>query len=173
MVLQPSDLPPGFAVDRAATGTVTNADLVRERGRTNAIKIHRWGRLTGYKAFFRQRDPAKGALPGVFGFGAGVVLFRTASGAHASLVDRSSGCTRKFTVIPLAGHQPVGPDTLVCTIGKELGRVHARVFLVQWRNGRAAGGVYVVAAEGAVTPLTALIGARKQNRRMAAQLRGG
>jgi hypothetical protein len=76
-------------------------------------------------------------------------------------------------VIPLAGHQPVGPDTLVCTIGKELGRVHARVFLVQWRNGRAAGGVYVVAAEGAVTPLTALIGARKQNRRMAAQLRGG
>jgi hypothetical protein len=91
-------------------------------------------------------------LPGVFELGAGVALFRTASGAHASLVDRSSDCTRKFTVIPLAGHQPVGPDTLVCTIGKVLGRVHARVFLVQWRNGRATGGVYVVAVEGAVTP---------------------
>ena len=78
-----------------------------------------------------------------------------------------------FTIIGLGGHRPVGPDTLVCTRGKRLGDARVRIFAVQWRNGRATGSVYVSAFEGAVTPVAALTGARKQNRRMTAEFHAG
>jgi hypothetical protein len=110
----------------------------------------------------------------VIGFGAAVALFRSAHGAHAALADRIAGCRNKtFTIIGLGGHRPVGPDTLVCTRGKRLGDARVRIFVVQWRNGRATGSVYVSAFEGAVTPVAALTGARKQNRRMTAEFHAG
>jgi hypothetical protein len=174
MVLRASDLPPGFVVDRTQTGPYTNRDVIRALGPAVAAKLRRFGRVTGYRALYRQRDPERGALPGVFGLGAAVVLFRSARGAHAALADPIAGCRNKtFTIIGLGGHRPVGPDTLVCTHGKRLGAARVRIFLVQWRNGRATGSVYVSAFEGAVTPVAALTGARKQNRRMTAGLDGG
>jgi len=170
MVLQASDLPPGFVVVRKGTGPYTNRDVIRDFPAL-AAKLRRLGRITGYKAFYRQRDPARGALPGVFAFGASVTLYRAARGAHAALDLRAGGCrSNAFTIIGLGGHRPVGPDTLVCTRGKRIGAAPVRIFLVQWRNRRATGGVYVVAVEGAVTPVAALTAARKQNRRMTAQL---
>jgi hypothetical protein len=172
MVLRASDLPRGFVVVRAETGPYTNSDVIRDFGPALAPKLRRWGRITGYRAFYRQRDSARGALPGVIGFGASVALYRSARGAHAALADRAGGCRNKaFTIIGLGGHRPVGPDTLVCTRGTEIGTARGRIFLVQWRNRRATGGVYVVALQGAVTPLAALTGARRQNRRMTAELR--
>jgi RDD family len=174
MVLQASDLPPGFIVDRVQTGPYTNRDAIRALGPAAAAKIRRFGRVTGYRAFYRQRDPGRGALPGVIGFGASVALFRSARGAHAALADPIAGCRNKtFTIIGLGGHHPVGPDTLVCTRGTRLGAARVRIFVVQWRNRRTTGSVYVAAFEGAVTPVTALTGARKQNRRMTAALDGG
>jgi hypothetical protein len=174
MILRASDLPPGFMVVRSETGLETNDDLVRKNGAALAPKLRRWGRVTGYRVFYRQRDPARGALPGVIGFGATVSLFRTASGAHAALAAPGGGCRhRDFTLIGLGGNRPVGPATLVCTRVLKVRRGRLRFFLVQWRNGRAAGAVYVLTADGAVTPLAALTGARKQNRRMTAQLSRG
>jgi hypothetical protein len=174
MVLQVSDLPPGFLVVQGETGPYTNADVLRDFGPALGPKLRSWGRVIGYRAFYRQRDPASGVLPGVIGFGASVALYRSARGAHAALVDRASGCRNKaFTIIGLDGYRPVGPDTLVCTRGKRIGTARARIFLVQWRDCRATGGVYVVALQGAVTPLAALTGARKQSSRMKAQLRCG
>jgi hypothetical protein len=174
MVLRASDLPPGFVVVPSETGRYTNSDVIRDFGPAIAPKLRRWGRITGYRAFYRQRDPERGALPGVIGFGASVALYRSARGAHAALADRAGGCRNKaFTIIGLGGRRPVGPDTLVCTRGTRIGTARARIFLVQWRNRPATGGVYVVALQGAVTPLAALTGARRQNRRMTAQLRHG
>jgi hypothetical protein len=171
-VLRASDLPPGFVVVRTETGPYTNSDVIRDFGRAIAPKLRRWGRVAGYRAFYRQRDPARGALPGVIGFGASVTLYRSAHGAHAALADRAGGCRNKaFTIIGLGGHRPVGADTLVCTRGMRRGNARARIFLVQWRNRLATGSVYVAALEGAVTPLAALTGARRQNHRMAAQFR--
>jgi hypothetical protein len=182
MVLRASDLPPGFIVVRRETGPWTNGDVIRTNGRAAARKIERWGRLTGYKAMLEQRDVRNGALPGVFTFVATVDVFRTASGAHAALSDPASGCrakAKKMTRVPLAGHRPVGPDTLVCTRRLPVPRVlrvrdvWLRVFMVQWRNGRVLGVVGVTSIEGAVTPLAALTAARRQNRRMSAELRRG
>jgi hypothetical protein len=171
MVLQASDLPSGFLVVRDETGPYTNSDFIRHNGRAFALKVRRWGRITGYRAFYRQRDPNKGALPGVLAFGASVALYRTARGAHAALADRGFGCRhRGLTVIGLGGHRPVGADTLVCTTCRRIGSTCTRFFFVQWRNGRTTGAVYVASVEGAVTPLAALTGARKQNRRMTAEL---
>jgi hypothetical protein len=172
MVLHVPDLPPGFVVVRSETGPQTNGDLIRSHGRALAPKLRRWGRITGYRALYRQRDPVNGSLPGVLEFGAAVGLYRSAPGAHASSADRSSPCRQKgYTIIGLGGHRPVGPDTIVCTLGARARGVRVRIFLVTWRNGRATGGVFVGAVEGSVTALTALIGARKQNHRMAAELR--
>jgi hypothetical protein len=42
--------------------------------------------------------------------------------------------------------------------------------VIQWRNRRATGVVFVVAVEGAVTARAALTGGYRQDRRMAAQL---
>lgn len=175
MVLQASDLPPGFSIIRSLSGSSTNSDVIRMEGRAIAPKLKRWGRISGYRAFYRQRDPVNGKLPGVLAFGAGVALFRTARGAHAALAEPGYGCRDKaFTIIGLGGNRPVGSDTLVCTSPEKIRGVRrARVFLVQWRNGRAAGVVDVLTVEGAVTPLAALTGARKQNRRMTAELRKG
>jgi hypothetical protein len=174
MVLRASDLPPGFLFVRDETGPYTNSDVIRDFGPAIAPKLKRLGRITGYRAFYRQRDPVRGALPGVIGFGASVALYRSAHGAHAALADRAGGCRNKaFTIIGLGGHRPVGRDTLVCTRGERSGSARTRIFLVQWRNRRATGGVYVIALQGAVTPLAALTAARRQNRRMTAQLRRG
>jgi hypothetical protein len=110
----------------------------------------------------------------VIEFGASAALYRSARGAHEALADRAGGCRNKtFTIIGLGGHRPVGPDTLVCTRGAQFGAARVRIFLVQWRNRRATGAVYVAAVEGAVTPVAALTGAREQNRRMTAELRRG
>jgi hypothetical protein len=172
MVLRASDLPPGFHVVREETGPYTNRDVIRDFGPAIAPKLRRWGRVTGYSALYRQRDPARGALPGVLAFGTSAAVYRSTRGAHAALSDRAAGCRSKaFTIIGLAGHRPVGRDTLVCTRGRRIAAASVRIFLVQWRNGRAAGRVDVVALEGAVTPLAALTGAREQNHRMTAQLR--
>jgi hypothetical protein len=174
MVLRASDLPPGFLVVRRETGPDTNSDVVRDLGPAIQPKLRRWGRVTGYRAVYKQRDIEKGALPGVIEFGASAALYRSARGAHAALADRAGGCRYKtFTIIGLGGHRPVGPDTLVCTRGARFGTARVRIFLVQWRNRRATGAVYVAAFEGAVTPVAALTGARKQNRRMTAELRRG
>jgi hypothetical protein len=174
MVLQVSDLPPGFVVIRKETGPKTNSDVIREHGRAFAKKLRRWGRITGFAAVYQQRDPNRGSLPGVLDFGASVALWRTAQGAHAALTDPSLGCRHTgFTIIGLAGHRPVGPDTTVCTTGKRIKGVRTRMFIVQWRNGRATGVVFVIAIEGAVTAQAALTGGYRQNRRMTAQLRTG
>jgi hypothetical protein len=174
MVLQVSDLPSGFVVVRKETGPKTNGELIREHGRAFAKKLRRWGRITGFNALYRQRDPSRGKLPGVFDFGASVALWRTAQGAHAALADPSLGCRHTgFTIIGLAGHRPVGPDTLVCTTSNRIKGARLRTFVIQWRNHRATGVVFVVAVEGAVTAQAALTGGYRQNRRMAAQLRRG
>jgi hypothetical protein len=174
MVLRASDLPPGFLVVRGETGPYTNSDVVRDFGPSLEPKLRRWGRVTGYRALYRQRDIKKGSLPGVIEFGASATLYRSARGAHAALADRAAGCrNRTFTIIGLGGHRPVGSDTLVCTRGTRIGTARARIFLVQWRNRRATGGVYVEAFEGAVTPVAALTGVREQNRRMTAELLRG
>jgi len=172
MVLRASDLPPGFFVVRGETGPYTNSDVVRDIGAAIEPKLKLWGRVTGYRAAYQQRDVKGGALPGVFEFGASASLYRSAHGAHASLADPAGGCRNKMLmIIGLAGHRPVGSDTLVCTRGKRIATAQVRIFLVQWRNRRATGAVYVAALEGAVTPLAALTGAREQNRRMTAELR--
>jgi hypothetical protein len=174
MVLQASDLPAGFVVVRKETHPTTNGELIREHGRAVAKKLRRWGRITGFTALYRQRDPGAGSLPGVFYFGARVALWRSAQGAHAALADPISGCRNKgVTIIPLAGHRPVGPDTLVCTSTKRIKGARLRTFAIQWRNRRATGVVFVVAVDGAVTAQAALTGGYRQNRRMAAQLRRG
>jgi hypothetical protein len=171
MVLTLYDLPPGFVAVAKETGPRTNADIVREFGRSIAPKLVRWGRLSGYAAVYRQSDPQRGALPGVFTFKASVSLYRTAAGAHASQASRQNGCRRKeFERIPLAGHRAPGPDTLVCTEATTINGTRLRLFLVQWRNARATAGVAVAEIEGATTPQAALTAAYEQNGHMAAAL---
>jgi len=174
MVIRASDLPAGFVVVKKETGPKTNGELIREHGRAFAKKLRRWGRITGFSAVYRQRDPGRGKLPGVFDFGGSVALWRTAQGAHAALAEPGLGCRHTgFTIIGLDGHRPVGPDTLVCTTSNRIKGARLRTFVIQWRNRRATGVVFVVAVDGAVTAQAALTGGYRQNRRMAAQLRRG
>jgi len=171
MVLRASDLPLGFVALRKQTGPHTNADVIRDKGRSIAPKLLRWGRITGYRAVYTQRDPSTGSLPGVIEFAAEASLYRTARGAHSSLTDRGPGCRKDETNVPLAGHKPIGADVLVCTATESVPPGHVlRIFRVQWRNGRATGGVGVVMAEGAATATTAWTAAQAQNRHMTAEL---
>jgi hypothetical protein len=167
MVLRASDLPPGFVAVRDQTGPYTNGDAIRDKGRA---KIRHWGRVTGFRAVYRQRDVANGSLPGVFEFAAEVSLYGTIRGAHASLVDPRSGCMRDEVVVPLAGHQPFAPDTLICTASELVSGARVRTFRMRWRNGRATGSVAVVTAEGAATAQTVWAAAVKQHRHMTAGL---
>jgi hypothetical protein len=59
MVLRASDLPPGFLVVRSETGPDTNSDVVRDLGPAIQPKLRRWGRVTGYRAVYKQRDIEK------------------------------------------------------------------------------------------------------------------
>jgi hypothetical protein len=171
MVLRVSDLPSGFAAVRDKTGPHTNAAVIREKGRAFAARIRRWGRITGFRAFYRQRDVGGGSLPGVLGFAADVSLYRTARGAHASLADQGFACREGETIVPLAGHKPFGSDTLICTASESTGGTPVRVFRVQWRHGRATGSTSVVTIDGAITAAAAWTAAQAQNRHMTAELR--
>jgi hypothetical protein len=168
MVLRASDLPPGFIAVRDQTGPYTNSDAIRDKGRA---KIRQWGRISGFRASYQQRDIANGSLPGVVAFAAEVSLYRTIRGAHASLVDPRFDCKRDEVVVPLAGHRPFAPDTLICTASELVSGARVRTFRMRWRNGRATGSVAVVTAEGAATAQTAWAAAVKQNRHMTAGLR--
>jgi hypothetical protein len=174
MVVQRSDLPRGFVLRASESGPRPNARVVREHGPSTRAKLRRWGRITGYVAVYGARDASKGELPGVFSILGNVSLYRTPAGARSSLGDRDAGCGRAdATPIPLAGQAPIGPQTRLCSLIRRINGVDTRLFLAQWRNGRATGGVAVHAVEGAVTPLTALIVGRKENRRMTAELARG
>jgi hypothetical protein len=171
MVLEASDLPPGFAVEAQGTGVQTNQDVIHKFGRAIAPKLRRWGRLTGYAVTYQQSDPKSGALPGVFAFLGAVALYRTPAGAHASLQAPPLGCRGSgFEPITLAGHRPPGPDTVLCTQGTTINGARVRTFLVQWRRGRATGGTAVSEIEGATTPQAALTAAYTQDKRMRAVL---
>jgi hypothetical protein len=167
MVLRASDLPPGFVAVRDKTGPYTNSDAIRDKG----PKIRQWGRITGFRAVYRQRDVANGSLPGVVLFAADVSVYRTIRGAHASLVDPRSGCKQDEVVVPLEGHRPFASDTLICTASELVSGARVRIFRVRWRSGRATGSVAVVMAEGAATAQAAWAAAVEQNRHMTAGLR--
>jgi hypothetical protein len=171
MVLRASDLPSGFLAVRDQTGPHTNGDVVREKGRAFARKLRTWGRIGGFRAVYRQRDPSHGSLPGILEFATDVSLYRSARGAHAALADPMSRCKDDEEVVLLAGHRPFASDTLICTAGELVSGERLRIFRVRWRNGRATGSVAVVLAEGAGTARTAWTAARMQNQRMTAGLR--
>src|SRR5262245_30334901 len=85
MILKSADLPAGFAVVASRTGPFTNREIVKEVGESVAPALERYGRITGYRANYVQRDPEHGAAPGMFSVQASISLYRTQRGAHAAI----------------------------------------------------------------------------------------
>ena len=152
LVLQQTDVPAGFTVDRRQTGPRTNEREAQGRARIRAL-LSRWGRIAGYQVEFER---------GTALVGSGVDLFRDASGASAMLAYYD----REFRRSGIRGlrRRAIGLGAGGYLYGA---RASTALIVVVWREGRAFAGVVV----SQLTQERALALARVQSRRIATALR--
>jgi hypothetical protein len=135
MVLTLQDLPTGFRL--SSSRHVSPKDVANARG-ASVNQVTGWGFLGGYStAYFEYLGASKVAV----GIGSGVTVYRTATGAEASLLKAS--CP---------------PDTHEVSVGARIGdEAHlcaatgAGAYLLSWRRGRIVAQVSI----GGISPLLA------------------
>lgn len=152
VVLQKSDVPAGFTLDRKASGVRSNESEAKDEPPFRALFV-RWGRVTGYEVEFDRKSASIGSRADIL---------RTPAGARA-MYDWFGLEVRKIGIRGFQrGQVRIGDEGLLYR-----SRTPASFTIVMWRSGRVFAGV---GSTGVSTERTVAL-ARAQQRRMAAALR--
>jgi hypothetical protein len=166
IVLAPGDLPAGFAVDPAGTGSRPNARAAKEFDVPLAA-FRRWGRVTGYEASFTRATRLDRRRRGAVSVTSGVSVYRDAGGAHAAYAFNVKRCRRApfARPAPAAG---VGQEALLCGAAVERGGQTAILYPLIWRRDRVFAAITAVGLPGQIGPADVLPLARRQDERIRA-----
>jgi hypothetical protein len=166
MVLRLSDLPTGFA--RVSGHYASNARAVKESsGSTTLAELQRWGRITGYETEYRRQ-----ALVGLVDVRSAASTYQDEQGAAASLHDsyRVAEASRKpkFQRLSLGGR--IGDEgRLYSTTVKQSGFT-VILYAITWRYKSVKAQVIAGGVIGTVAPESAVLLARRQQKRIEAAL---
>lgn len=160
LVLQPRDLPTGFA--RTSGRYVSNAQVNRE----GAVKrdFAKLGRLRGYEAIFQKQ-----ASKGIILVTSRAATYKTAAGARESMTItvRSAEATRQFRFRRLRVAK-IGDETRLYTLTVTEEGMKVDQFFLIWRSERVLSAVIHSAPAGTADPASVVALARKQQARIAA-----
>ena len=165
MVLTLTDLPQGFAVDKAYSADTKRA--AKESAVPELADFVKWGRVTGF-----DRDFARNATTGILFVSSDASTYTKSAGAAASLHDsfQIDGRTETFNGSPVTfrrvpmGH--VGNEARMFTTRVVTQGVPAVFYGVIWRSGSVVASVLIGGVEGSVKPAQAEQLARKQQGRI-------
>ncbi len=160
MVLQPRDLPPGFA--RTSGRYVSNAQNNREsKVKKDFAKL---GRLRGYEAIFQKQ-----AINGIIHVSSAAATYKTAAGARKSMAisARSAETTRevRFRRLPVP---KIGDEARLYKATVTENGIKVDSFSLIWRSELVYSAVIGSALAGTANPASVVALARKQQARIAA-----
>jgi hypothetical protein len=163
MVLQLSDLPHGFGVDRGSY--VSNAELARQNTHKDYEKL---GRLTGYDVLY-----TKLGVRGLLGVDSFASIYKTGAGAHDSLMQsmRGAKATTPDAYRDLAPRAVLGSETRFYVVRAKQDGAKVELYTVAWRDGPVFAEVMGGGIAGTVDPAQVLALAKKQARRIDEMLR--
>ncbi|MBI2304070.1 MAG: hypothetical protein HYU86_04925 [Chloroflexi bacterium] len=108
MVLGPEDIPPGFNMDEAGTGVLTNEKLAGDEGDTRELlrRLQSWGRRTGYGVTF-VRDLDKASPATALSIQNLVSVYKDEEGAQKAFQYPSTNPKQEATSLPVPtiGHE--------------------------------------------------------------------
>jgi hypothetical protein len=169
MTLRLSDLPPHLALVRAESGRYDIARAARtDNAPVSLFRSH--GYLTGYELdATRQGSLSSDVSAGLFQIIAATSLWQTASGARWSLARSvKSSRAHGFQALPTGGR--IGAESHLYSYPLQDGNYSFQVYALGWRDGPVRATVLVAGAKSAATARRTVRLARKQERRIAAQL---
>jgi hypothetical protein len=163
MILQLGDLPRGFDLEGARV--VTNAELTRSG--VNKKDYGRLGRVTGYDASYSAL-----AVSGLTAVDAFASVYKTSSGAHASLMLTVAQVRnrRGSTVEQLSAVRGPGNEALVYRATSKSGSVRVDQYTVAWRHGSVFAEVIGGGRAGTIDSTQIIALAKRQDARIAAAL---
>ena len=161
LVLRAGDLPAGYKVDAERAVSLTEA----AREAWGAPTLRRWGYVQGYEITYVIGNSVKGVLTQPAGIASSVSVYRSASGAHASVAASAALCRIAPNSL-LASQARIGDETYLCFRRHRESGVTSVVYGVIWRDGRLKAGVQITGFEGATTRAIALRLAEKQDSRL-------
>ncbi len=166
MVLGLGDLPSGFGVTSAYYADDKRA---AKEDSTPLSSFVRWGRITGYEVDFEQG----GLLSELITSSAS--LYRTAHGAHLSIVDSARRTLRKqsqgTTVTPLSTDGRIGREIRFYKLTRTQDKLTVVAYALLWRETNVKAVVQVIGF-GLTDPSLAIQLARKQEARIVRALHG-
>jgi hypothetical protein len=169
MTLRLSDLPPHLVLVRKETGRYDAARAAStDSFSASAFRVH--GYLAGYELDAIRRGNLGGDLSaGPFQIISATSVWRNAAGARWSLARTAkSSRVHRFEALSTGGR--IGAESHLYSYRLKEGSQSFRVYAVGWRHGRVRATVLVVGIEGDVAPQVAVRLARKQERRIMAEL---
>lgn len=160
LVLRARDLPPGYKVDTERALSLTEA----AREAWGAPTLRRWGYVQGYEVTYKIGNSLKAVLTQPAGIDSAVSVYRSASGAHASLAASAALCRTPPNSL-LASPARIGDETYLCFRQHKESGATSVVYGVIWRKGRLKAGVQIAGFQGATTAALAIRLAKKQDAR--------
>jgi len=170
MTLRLSDLPPHLALVRAESGRYDAARAARtDNAPVSLFRSH--GYLTGYELdATRKGSLSSDVSAGLFQIISAASLWRTGAGARWSLARSvKSARTHGFQPLPTGGR--IGAESHLYSYPLQDGNYSFQVYSLGWRDGPVRATVLVAGAKSAATARRAVTLARKQERRIAAELK--
>lgn len=139
VALRLSDLPRGFAIDRANTGPVSWHDLAKLATKRRLALLRRNGLIAEYDASFNRTSKWRGQLVDFLGVRTVATIFRTAGGASRAFDDAHNpvlSLTRLMTRVPMTTSEADEWQEAA-----HIDHTGHTTILVRWRLGRITGGL--------------------------------
>jgi hypothetical protein len=164
LVLRLGDMPTGFGAKSRKYVPITAG----VGGGATLADYKRWGYLNGYEADFTQQGSVSDLLSGAGEIASSASVYKTATGARASLANSSAACTAKNHCERLQLAEKIGDKaTLFKSTSKSSGTTTV-VYAVLWVRGSLKASVFA-AGVGVGPSVSAVVKlAQTQDRRMAA-----
>jgi hypothetical protein len=180
LVLRLLDLPTGFTIERKETGSRSNAAVAREDDRLKQLPLLqgaftladlvRLGRIGGYQATFARAPTLRGLFAGALEVQSFASVYRTTRGAAASFAQTRFAC-RRSTFKPLSIGTRLGHEAVLCSTVRQSSGQKIAVYALGWRRANVIASILVAGIAGVADPTEAVRLGRKQDTRIAQQLR--
>ncbi len=155
-------MPTGF---RVKSSHPYSAAAAVNRGGVTLRQLKKWGYAAGYESDFVRDVSLSDLVHGAIEIDSSASVYRTSSGAKASLASSGKAChTSPATELSVGAR--IGDEAHLCSIAKRSGGYTIQTYTVVWRQGRLKGAVLAAGLKGGISPTQVVQLAKIQSRRM-------
>ncbi len=168
LVLRLGDLPRGFAVSQAGTGSVDDAQAAEGGPPGLRAKLERWGRLGGYRVRFARPVSLATMQEGPFEIRSEATVYRSERGAAAALAYTARLVPKSFVPLPMGFE--LGQQARQYVVSTSAYGLESLGYVVIWREGRVDASISLTGRLGVVSVGDLAPFAKKQDARIRRRL---